>query len=612
LEKFQQRSNSVLMMLGLATLLLLLSAARLQLVDSSYHTKAESTTIGESVLYPARGLFKDRKGKLLVLNEPIYDIMVTVSQVVTEMDTMKLCRLLQIDRDEFNERMDKDFNSVRYSKRIPFIFLSKVAAADIAPFLEVLHEFPGFNYTARSHREYPYPNAAHVLGYISEVNSDKIEKSDGLYEPGDYIGASGLESQYEGQLRGQKGVKYVLRDNLGRIVEPLRGGNLDTTAVSGRDIVLTLDIDLQAYGESLMQGKRGAIVAIEPATGEILATISAPTYDPNALSVGFKRGAAFEQLTTDSSKPLLNRPIMAKYPPGSLFKPVLSLIALQNEIITPRKYITCTGGYTYYKTTWNCHAGGGVRNLVSALTHSCNTYYYIAYRNLLEMDGFRNPQVGLDTLNYYLQSFGLGNRLGIDVAGESPGFLPTSDFYRNLYKEENGVWYSTYTISNGIGQGELELTTLQMANLATILANRGHYFQPHLLKTYDDDNFYEDRIIPTRHDVPINQEHFEPVIEGMSRSISRGTGVGAYIPGIEVCGKTGTSENVHGKDHSVFFAFAPRDNPQIAIAVYVENAGWGGTYAAPIASLMMEKYIKGEVNPQRAWLENRMKEAEIQ
>ncbi len=611
MEKHQHRRNAILIALAMSTLVLLVSAAKLQLADSTYHTKAESTTIGESVQYPARGLFKDRNGKLLVLNEPIYDLMVTVGQMDPKMDTLKFCELLNIDESEFRDRLNKDFSSVRFSRRVPFIFLSKIAAHEVAPLLEVLYEFPGFDFVPRSHRQYPYPNAAHVLGYLGEVNTAQIEKSDGRYESGDYIGTSGLESKYEEQLRGSKGVKYVLRDNLGRVVEPLRGGTLDTAAVSGRDIVLTLDIELQAYGEQLMQGKRGAIVALEPNTGEVLATISAPNYDPNQLSIGKNRGEAYEALSTDSLNPLLNRPIMSKYPPGSLFKPILSLIALQNNIITPRNYITCNGGYTYYKTTWNCHAGGGVRNLVSALTYSCNTYYYIAYRNLLEIEGFRKPQVGLDSLNYYLRSFGLGQRLGIDVSGESPGFLPTSDFYKNLYKEENGIWYSTYTISNGIGQGELELTTLQMANLAAILANRGHYFQPHLFKTFDDDNFFQDRLIPARHEVPIDKEHYEPVIEGMSRSISRGTGIGAYIPGIEVCGKTGTSENPHGDDHSVFFAFAPRDNPQIAIAVYVENAGWGGTYAAPIASLMMEKYITGEINKQRGWLENRILQAKI-
>ena len=611
MERHQQRGNIILVTLSLATLVLLITAARLQLADQSYHTQAESTTIGESVQYPARGLFKDRKGKLLVLNEPIYDLMVTANKVDPAMDTTKFCRLLQIEKDFFIERMQKDFTSVRYSKRVPFIFLSKLSAVEIAPLLEVLYEFPGFDYVVRSRRDYSVPYASHVLGYISEVNADQVATSEGLYEPGDYIGASGLEAKYESALRGEKGVKYILRDNLGREVEPLRNGELDSAAVRGRDIVITLDMELQAYGEELMKNKRGAIVALEPGTGEVLASISAPSYNPNSLSVGYKRGEAYERLSNDSLKPLLNRAIMSKYPPGSLFKPVLSLIALQEEIITPRNYISCTGGYTYYKTTWKCHAGGGVRNLVSALTHSCNTYYYITYRNLLEMAGFRNPHVGLDSLNYYLGEFGLGKKLGIDIAGESPGFIPTSSFYENLYADEGGRWYSTFTISNGIGQGELELTTLQMANLAAILANRGHYFKPHLFKTYDDEHFFQDRLIPERFDVPIDKVHFEPVVEGMRRSISRGTGTAAYIPGVDVCGKTGTSENPHGKDHSVFFAFAPKDNPQIAIAVYVENAGYGAAFAAPIASLMIEKYLNSEISLQRRWLENRMMDAAV-
>lgn len=611
MEKYEHRTQSIFIALVLATIVLVISAARLQLADKSYRLAAESTTIGETVRYPARGLFKDRDGELLVQNEPTYDILVTANKIDPTMDTSKLCKLLGIEREQFKTRMDKDFSSVRYSRRVPFIFLSKIAAEDAAPFIEIMYEFPGFDYVVRSRREYPHPNGAHILGYTSEVNADQIEASNGRYEVGDYIGASGLESKYESDLRGSKGIEYVLRDNVGRKVEALRNGALDTPAISGRDIVLTLDIDLQAFGEELMAGKRGAVVAIEPATGDILASVSAPSYDPNLLSVGKLRGAAYASLSADSTRPLLNRPVMAKYPPGSLFKPILSLIALQNEIIEPNKYISCSGGYTYYKTTWNCHAGGGRRDLISALSHSCNTYFYIAYRNLLEIEGFRKPYVGLDSLNYYLSTFGLGKKIGVDILGENAGFLPTSEFYKKLYAEERGIWYSTYTISNGIGQGELELTTLQMANLAAIIANRGYYYQPHLFKTFDDEKFFADRLIPEKHTVPIDKKHFEPVIEGMSRAISRGTGTSAYIPGIEVCGKTGTSENSQGEDHSVFFAFAPRENPQIAIAVYVENAGWGGSYAAPIASLMIEQYLTGEVSPQRTWLEKRMKAAVI-
>lgn len=611
MEKYEHRTQAIFIALALATLMLVVSAARLQIVDKTYRMAAASTTIGESVQYPARGLFMDRNGKLLVQNEPTFDILVTAAKVDPAMDTLKLCELLGIDRASFDERMDKDFSSVRYSKRVPFIFLSKISAKDAAPFIEIMYEFPGFDYIVRSRREYPYPHGGHILGYTSEVNADQIAKSDGRYEAGDYIGASGLESKYEEELRGSKGVEYVLRDNVGRTVESLRNGSLDTPAISGRDIVVTLDIDLQKLGEELMAGKRGAVVAIEPATGDILASISAPSYDPNLLSVGKLRGEAYAQLSGDTLRPLLNRPVMSKYPPGSLFKPVLSLIALQMDIIEPNKYVSCNGGYTYFKTTWKCHAGGGRRNLISALSQSCNTYYYIAYRNLLEIEGFRKPYVGLDSLNSYLTAFGLGKKIGFDIQGENAGFLPTSDFYRRLYEEERGIWYSTYTISNGIGQGELELTTLQMANLAAIIANRGFYYQPHLFKTFDDENFYADRLIPEKVSVPIDKEHFEPVIEGMSRAISRGTGTAAYIPGIEVCGKTGTSENPHGADHSVFFAFAPRENPQIAIAVYVENAGWGGSYAAPIASLMIEHYLNGEVSPQRKWLEKRMVDAVI-
>jgi penicillin-binding protein 2 len=574
MDRFLGRSKVIIGVFIIMALGLLLKAAHLQLIDKSYRIKAESTTIGNKMLYPARGLLLDRNNNMLVNNEPVYDLLVTEDKLSPDMDTMRICKLLDITKGEFIEKVGKDFSSVRYSRSVPFTFHSKIETREFLPVQEFLFDYPGFDFVVRNRRYYPYPYAAHVLGYLSEVDQDQINNSDGIYALGDYIGATGLEAQYEEQLRGNKGVQYVLRDNLGRIVEPLRGGALDTSAISGKDITISLDIELQAYGEELMNNKLGAIVVLEPSTGEILASISAPLYDPNIVAIGRNRGEAFGQLINDTLNPLFNRALMSRYPPGSLIKPVWALIALQEGIINERTYINCAGGYTYHKTTWNCHGGGGVRGIVSSLQYSCNTFYYITYRNLLEVAGFRKPEIGLNMVNEYMRTFGLDKPLGIDIGGEKPG------------------------------------STLQMANLAAVLANKGYYYTPHFVK-YMDGKITTEVPEIEKHTVPIDETHFDIIHEGMERAVKYGTATAAYIPGIDVCGKTGTSENPHGADHSVFFAFAPRENPRIAIAVYIENAGWGSTFAAPIASLMIEKYLNGTVNPNRKWLETRMINAQI-
>ncbi len=582
---------------------LLIRAAQLQLIDASYQTKADSITVAAKVIYPSRGLFLDRKENILVENEPMYDVIVTANRVNPNMDTALFCKVLNMDRSEFLSRMNKDFKSPRYSRNIPFVFYSKLSSQEFAPIQEILFQFPGFDYVIRNKRTYPINAAAHVLGYLGEVNKKQIEENP-TYARGDYIGVLGLESTYEDELRGYKGVRYVLKDNIGREVEELDQGKLDSSAINGRNVHLNLDIDLQLFGEKLMKGKSGAIVAIDPQTGGILASVTSPSYDPNLLSIGSNRGRAYNKLSADSTNPLLNRAIMSKYPPGSIIKPIWALIALQEGIINPQTHIACNGGYTYNQTTWKCHGSPGVESLISSIQHSCNTFYYITYKNLIEVDGFRNPNVGLDLVNSYLYDAGLGHKLGVDIKGENSGFLPTPDFYKKMYKHEGGRWYATYTISNGIGQGEFELTTIQMANLACILANRGYYYTPHF---YRPVNLLDRTMLDTeKHVFPVEEKYFEPVIEGMYRAVHRGTASYAIIPGIDVCGKTGTSENSRGKDHSVFFGFAPKKDPKIAIAVYVENAGWGSSYATPIAGLMMEYYLNGKISPHRKWLENQM------
>lgn len=591
----------------LAAILLIAKTAQLQLFNPSYQEQARRTTLFKKVLYPSRGLVFDRNDKLLVVNEAIYDLQVVYNQLNPKMDTSLFCSLLDISKETFINNIEKDFNSPRYRKNLPFTFLSRIDSEKYAAFQEHLFEFPGFYPVVRNIRQYPNSTAAHVLGYIGEVNKTTVDTSDGAYLSGDYIGVSGLEKTYENELKGAKGVSFLLKDNMGREVGVLSEGKMDSTAISGFDIRSTLDLDLQLYGELLMQNKRGSIVAIEPKTGEILTMVSAPSYDPNLLSINKDRGKAFNNLLSDTiNKPFLDRSLMAKYPPGSIFKPILSLIALQEGVTFPERSIRCPGYYQYRSFRYGCRDHPRPRDISIALGYSCNTYFFTVVRDIIEKYGFSQPGQGLDLMVSHLNNFGLGRTLGIDHLHENKGFVPGSAFYDNLYKDEYSGWRSTYIMSIGIGQGELELTTLQMANLASILANQGFYRIPHLVKSFNNNesaipNEYQENI-----SVGINSEHFQPVIDGMEYVVDFGTARLAQVPGIKVCGKTGTSQNPHGEDHSVFFAFAPKENPQIAIAVYVENAGGGSSIAAPIAGLLIEKYLTGEISRKKKWLEDRM------
>ncbi len=600
--------KSVIILLGGVIILRL---AYMQLVVQSYRVKAETATIERQIVEPSRGLIYDRNGKLLVYNQPMYDLYVTYNLINPEMDVDKMCRLLNINRDVFDRELNKDWSDVRFDKNVPFLFQARIDSRLFARLQEALHEFPGFSVKKRTIRGYQHPSAAHALGYISEVDKKTIAAAGGRYEKGDYKGVSGLELTYEDQLRGDKGLEYLLKDNFGRTVGSYDEGDRDQNAHAGSDLTISVDIDLQAYAEQLMEGKTGSIVAIEPETGEILTLLSSPNYDPAVLSASADRARAFRDLQSDSLKPFFNRAIMAKYPPGSTFKPILALIALQEEILSPMRFITCKGAYYYKIYRWGCHAKPGVRNVVRAVEESCNTFFYTVYREMIDRYGFDEPAQGLEVLNEHLYDFGLGKPLRVDLPEESGGLIPTDEFYRDFY-EDKGNWRSTYIVSNGIGQGEVEMTTLQMANLAVILGNRGLYYRPHLIRTFNNnEGFQIDDRFRTPKRVRIDDKYFDPVLDGMERSVSQGTSRMAQVPGHRVCGKTGTSENPHGKDHSVFFAFAPRENPKIGIAVFVENAGWGASYAAPIAGLLMEKYLNGEIDPSRLWLEDRMLQANL-
>lgn len=624
-DNFKRRQQIIQIVYIAASLLLLGKAFQLQVFDRGYRTDADATAISENVILPARGVIFDRNDSLLVFNKPIYDLMVTYNMVDRGMDTAKFCQLLKITKETFLQNINKDWKNPMYSKSVPFVFLNKLSIKTFARFQESMYEFPGFFIKLRSARGYDHANAANILGYIREVNREEIEQSREdvktnpdtyVYQPGDYIGDSGLEKQYESLLRGKKGMQLVLKDNLGREVDKYNNGDLDKEAQAGSDLYTTIDLPLQRYAEELMQNKRGGIVAIEPKTGEILALVSTPTYDPNLLTMSEERGEAFTALGQDPNLPFFDRSVMAVYPPGSLFKTVVALIGLQEGVLTPNRGIGCSGGYVFQGSVLTgCHNHVYCSSLPMAVQHSCNSYFVTVFKDIIDKEGIYNPSAGLDRFNYYLNQFGLGQKLGIDFPREQTGFYPDSDFYtNNLYKDENGKWRSIWIRSLGIGQGELLMTTLQMANVAAIIANRGSYITPHLV-THISDGYGKKKSLnweETAKKVEINQEYFDPVINGMEGAVNAGTATAARIPGVPFCGKTGTAENNQRskKDHSIFFGFGPKENPQIAIAVFVENAGWGGSFAAPIASLIAEKYINKEItDPNRLYLEKRMLDA---
>ncbi len=606
------RQQTIRMMLYVSAGILILKAAQLQLFDRSFRRAADATTIHRLTAYPSRGLVFDRNGKLMVNNNVVYDLMATYNQL-RPMDTAKFCRLLNITKEEFKVNLQKDWRSGKFSRNVPFVFLKKIPVQTYARLQESLYEFPGFFVQVRNIRGYPYSVGAHVLGYINEVDNREIAANKGKYVSGDYLGAAGIEAQYEDQLRGMKGVNFLLKDNLGRIVDKYQSGKKDTFPESGADLTASIDIELQQYGELLLQNKTGSIVAIEPSSGDILTMISGPTYDPNLLIMNQNRGEVFSQLLTDPLKPFFDRTVMAKYPPGSIFKTVVTLVGLQEGTLNPEGGYVCRGGYYYGGRLYKCsHAHPPLGDVIDALAISCNGYYFNEFRNIVDKFGFSKPQQGLDQFNHYARQLGLGTRLGIDYPNESSGNLPNSAYYDKIYPKNYGGWHSPTIMSMGIGQGELQLTTLQMANLAACIANRGFWYPPHLAKKFKDPEV--DKSLQKQremHKSDILQQHFEKVVEGMAQCVARGTARVAQVPGWDVCGKTGTSQNPHGEDHSVFFAFAPKNNPRIAIAVYVENAGWGASYAAPIASLMIEKYLNRKIAPERKALEERMTRANI-
>ncbi|MCP4975218.1 MAG: penicillin-binding protein 2 [Maribacter sp.] len=552
--------------------------------------------------YPERGYIYDRNGKLLVGNDPAYDVMV-IPREVKPLDTLEFCKLIGLDKEVLITKLKK---ARVYSPRLPSVLVPQLSKEDYAKLQEKMRHFEGFYIQKRSLRYYDTKSAANVLGYISEVNERDLAQNP-YYVQGELKGRTGVEKTYEDTLRGEKGIQYIQKDRFNRDIGPYKDGALDTPPEQGREISITIDKDLQEYGELLMHGKRGGVVALEPSSGEILSMISGPTYDPSLL-VGRKRSKNYSKLHYDSiSKPLFDRSISAEGSPGSPFKTLNALIALQEGVMTPETKIKCYNGFYVGNTKRGCHCGGGVRDMNIGIYRSCNAYFAGTFRKIY--DKYETTDEGMDVWEKHMRSFGLGGYLGSDLHTGRPGRIPSKEYYDSWYGDNR--WTSSFIISNAIGQGEVAATPIQLANMTSAIANRGHFFTPHILKKVDG----KDITIPEFTELKqtsIDRKHFEPIVRGMANVYEKGTARWVQVPGIEIAGKTGTVENytiidsvkTQLTDHSVFVAFAPVNKPKIAIAVYIENGYYGGRYAGHIASLMIEKYIKGEIT--RKDLEKRM------
>ena len=606
-----KRSFLLYFLFLLVGLVFLVRLFQLQVIRGDDYNPVLNAEVKVEFDYPERGYIYDRNGKLLVANQLSYDVMVVPNEVKS-LDTLEFCRLLKIDQKDFDKRFKR---AVNYASYLPSVFLKQLAKEDFAYLQEKLHKFEGFYIQKRVIRDYPIKSAANILGYISEVDQ-LVAKNDDYYEQGELIGKAGVERQYEKNLRGKKGKKFLRRNRLNKIIGPYRNGEKDSLPVNGQDLTLTIDSELQQYGEYLMKGKRGGIVAIEPGSGEILALVTAPTYDPNDM-VGRKRALNSTILFNDTiHKPMFDRGLKASYSPGSPFKLLNALIGLQEGVIDESTAFYCYKGYRYGSRKhafMGCHCDiyGRPIRLNTAISKSCNSYFANTYKRIVEKNN--KPEEGMNKWSRHIKSFGLGNYLGYDLPEGDKGLIPDGDYYSRRYKYK---WNASTNISNAIGQGEVITTPIQLANATAAIANQGHFYTPHIVKSINNK-----AITDTTYTVPrqttIDKKFFQPIIDGMEDVFRTGTGRFYPLKGIDICGKTGTVENfilVDGKrkqlkDHSILVAFAPKENPKIALAVFIENGGYGSTFAAPITSLMIEKYLTGKV--ERKWIEKLMIERDL-
>ena len=562
----------------------------LQIVNDDYKKNADSNAFLRQIQYPSRGVIYDRNERLLVFNQPAYDILVVMKEM-TSLDTVDLCETLKLTPEFVRRRLhdlkDRKLNP-GYSPYTNQVFLTQLSVEDCGIFQEKLFKFPGFYIQRRTIRQYNYNVGAHILGDIGEVSKSEIDADD-YYQGGDFIGKLGVDRFYEKQLRGEKGVTVLLRDAYGRVQGNYMGGKFDKPPVAGKNLTLSIDIELQQLGERLLEGKIGSIVAIEPSTGEVLCLVSSPSYDPH-LMIGRERGKNHLKMSRDPWKPLLNRAIMGTYPPGSTFKTTQALTYLQEGIITASTSYSCVGGFSYRGLHVGCHSHSSPLSLLPAIATSCNGYFcWGLYHMIGARQKYGSVQTAMNTWRDYMVSMGFGYQLGIDLPGEKRGMIPNAQFYDKVYRRS---WNGLTVISIAIGQGEVTATPLQIANLGATIANRGYYITPHVVKGIEGEAL--DSIYTTPHYTKVEKAHYEEVAQGMRNAVLEGTCRLANIPELEICGKTGTAQN-QGKDHSAFMGFAPMNNPQIAIAVYVENGGWGATYGVPIGRLMIEKYLTGKL-----------------
>ena len=596
------RSKKILIGIGIGAAILLGKLFYIQIIDDSYKRDASNNSMVYRTIYPLRGVIYDRNESILVGNKIRYDVMVTPRDV-QPFDTLKLAEVLDTTADFIRERMDYYRT---YRSRIGFqtvVFLKQVPGETYLKFAELEYLFPGFQGQVRCERDYPIDAGGNLLGYVSEVDADFLKEHPDEYKSGDYIGRTGLEAVREKELRGEKGYHIFLRDSRNKVHTAYKDGQYDKSAVPGMNVVTTIDAGLQGYGQMLMQGKTGSVVAIEPSTGEILAMVSSPGISVDQLA---NIGKHYNEIINDPKKPMFNRTVQASYPPGSVFKLVNGLIGLEEDVLKPEYTYPCNRGYAYSKTRkLGCHAHRSPLNLEDAIMMSCNGYFCYVLRNVLENRKYKSISESFDKWREYVLSFGFGRKLGSDFPSELGGNIPTSAYYDKIYGK--GSWSFPTIVSLSIGQGEIGATPLQIANLAATVANRGYYYIPHIIK--ESEGVEIDPVYKEKQYTLVDTSQFKKVIHGMWKAVNAPAGEGGTahvgaVPGLDICGKTGTAQNPHGKDNSVFICFAPQDNPRIAIAAYVENAGFGATWACPIASLMVEKYLTGEIS--RPELEERI------
>ena len=598
-----ERANKLRIGLLIMAGILIAKIFYIQIIDDRYKIDASNNSMVYDIIYPTRGVIYDRNGKIIVGNKVAYDILVTPKEV-TEFDTLLLASVLEVEPDFIRSKMAEYRKNRRRIGYQSVIMMKQLSAEKYMKFSEIQYKFPGFRGQVRSIRDYPFNAGGNLLGYVSEVDQAYISRHPGEYRPGDYAGKTGLEAAREADLKGEKGYHIYLRNSHNQIQTRYKDGEMDKEAIPGKDIVTTIDADLQQYGQLLMQNKVGSLVAIEPSTGEILTMVSSPGIDIEMLA---DIGKHYKEIVSDPHKPMFNRAVQAPYPPGSVFKLVNGLIGLEEGVLKPEYTYPCNKGYYFGKHKLGCHAHRSPLDLEDAIMMSCNGYFCYVMRNILENRKYGSQAEALDKWHDYVSSFGFGHKLGSDFPAELGGTIPTSNYYNKIYGK--GGWKFTTVISISIGQGEIGVTPLQIANMCATVANRGYYYIPHIVKDSDslriDDKFREKQY------TMVDTTNFKKVIKGMWKAVNSGFGSGgtasiAAVEGLDICGKTGTAQNPRGADNSVFICFAPMDNPKIAVAAYVENAGFGATWSAPIASLLVEKYLTGQISDKRKPLEERM------